>query len=370
MKAKAPTPLAGGGGPKLSTGDGAPFADGPAYLRAAADGLAQIPDAGIPHADAGLLWQHYGIDGQLATLSSEVERTCAALTGDGRRLILKTSSRAAAMDSFRFQSSVLAGLEQSEGVIAPHVIRTLTGELLFEREEIGGYLQSCVDGDALHTIERSPRLLHDIGAALARLNLAMAGLAPPTARRPVLWNIECWTDLIALQCYLPEDQHARDVCRAMEDYSARIAPRLGELDWQVTHNDPSPFNMIGTNRGIAFIDFGDGGWNPRLQDLAIAAGHFVSDPALPLGGAEHVIAGYASVLPLSEVEMALLPGLIRARQSALILINHWRANLFPDAAPYIMKNVHRAVTGLALLAPCDPDFDATAVRAAVALATP
>jgi Ser/Thr protein kinase RdoA (MazF antagonist) len=314
-----------------------------------------------------MLLHHYGIRGKLSPLSSEVERTYAVSDTGRGRLILKTSAKAATLESFRFQSDVLACLERSEGVAVPRVIRTVDDALLFEHDETVGYLQTCIEGTPLDRLEPSPQLLRNLGAALARLNLALVRIAPGSARRPVLWNLACWGGLMALHRYLPAGSTAEHVGAAMAHYASHVAPRLEEVDWQVTHNDPSPFNMISAGSGIAFIDFGDGGWNPRVQDLAIAAGHFVSDVDLPLGGAAHVIAGYNSVLPLSEVEMEILAGLMRARQSALILINHWRSHLFPDASRYIMKNVHRAETGLALLSRFEPGMDACAVKDALAL---
>lgn len=325
-------------------------AEGRQYFEAAAEGLARLPDAAAPEAAAALLLQHYGQHGTVTALSSEVESTFAARLADGQRFILKTSSRPQALEGFRFQSAVLAGLDGAEGIVAPEVIATLSGGLMFEQDGVCGYLQSCIDGIPLHDVPRTPALLHAVGAALARLNLAMSDLRPPAARRPVLWNIACWPWLLELERHLPAGRTADLARAAMVEYVEHLAPQVAELDWQVTHNDPSPHNMIETGEGIAFIDFGDGGWNPRIQDLAIAAGHFVSDPGLPLGGAEHVIAGYDSVAPLSDREAALLPGLMRARQGALILVNHWRSHLFPAAAPYIMKNVWRAEQGLAILA--------------------
>ncbi len=91
----------------------------------------------------------------------------------------------------------------------------------------------------------------------------------------------------------------------------------------------------------------------------------VTDPNLPLGGAEHLIAGYNAILPLSELEARLLVGLMKARQSALILINYWRSHLFPDDAAYINKNVARAERGLAILS----QLDAASAEAAVLAAT-
>jgi Ser/Thr protein kinase RdoA (MazF antagonist) len=123
--------------------------------------------------------------------------------------------------------------------------------------------------------------------------------------------------------------------------------------------------MMVTGQGMGFIDFGDGCWSPRIQDLAIAASHVVKDPGLPLGGAEHLIAGYASVIPLSALEARLLVGLMRARQSALILVNYWRSHLFPADAEYIKKNVARAEHGLSILSSLGAASGEAAVLAAM-----
>ena len=326
-----------------------------------------LPDASEPALAALLLDEHYGLPGTLTALSSEVEQTFDAQLGDGRRLILKISSRPEALESFRFQSAVLAGLKGIDGVLAPEAIATLSGRLMFEHDGFGGYLQTRMEGVPLHHVPCTPALMRDIGVALGRMSLAMARISHPAAQRPMLWNVVCWPWLVELERYLPQDDTARFARAAMDDYVCRLAPQTANLTWQITHNDPSPFNMIDTRGGIGFIDFGDGGWNPRVQDLAIAAGHFVMDQDLALGGAEYVIAGFASVSPLSDLEASLLLGLIRARQSALVLINNWRAHLFPDAAPYIMKNVPRAEHGLAILARLDQSAGEAAVRAAAGL---
>jgi Ser/Thr protein kinase RdoA (MazF antagonist) len=148
------------------------------------------------------------------------------------------------------------------------------------------------------------------------------------------------------------------------DYVEFVEPQIPDVAWQVTHNDPSPFNVMVTGQGMGFIDFGDGCWGPRLQDLAIAASHVVKDPRFPLGGAEHLIAGYASVIKLSTLETRLLVGLMRARQSALILINYWRSHIFPAEEQYIRKNVARAEHGLSILTPLSVASGEAAVLAA------
>ncbi|UVO31415.1 phosphotransferase [Bradyrhizobium arachidis] len=340
------------------------------YFRAAAAVLAMHSDSSGPDMSASLLKRHYGVTGSIATLSSEVERTVEVGIPDGGRCILKTSTRPEAVDSFRFQTSAMAGLRGAAGFVAPAVLRTSSGALMFEEEGICGYMQTRIEGIPLHQVVPTPELLFRTGRALARLDLALAQVNVLAAHRPVLWHVGCWSRLMELEQYLPSRSVADSVRAAMAEYLEFVEPQISNVVWQVTHNDPSPFNMIVTGQGLGFIDFGDGCWSPRIQDLAIAASHLVSDSTLPLGGAEHLIAGYASVISLSELEVRLLVGLMRARQSALILVNYWRAHLFPADAQYIKKNVARAEHGLSILACLDVTSAEATVLAAVSSSLP
>lgn len=336
-----------------------------AYFRAAAAILATRANAIDTERTAALLKRHYGLTGEVSTLSSEVEQTDRIALADGRLFILKISTQPEAMESFHFQSSVIDAVDAAPGFISPKVLKTRGGALMFQDEGVCGYLQTCVEGIPLHQVSATPDLLFRAGAALGQLNLALKGIDVPAIHRPVLWHIGCWPRLLDLGHYLPSGPVGEQVRAAMRDHMAFAVPQLSALAWQVTHNDPSPFNSVLTENGVGFIDFGDGCWGPRIQDLAIAASHFVTDKAHALGGAEYLIAGYASVIPLSSQEKMLLVGLMRARQSALILINAWRSHLFPAEARYINKNVPRAERGLAILS----QLSAAEAEAAVQTAT-
>lgn len=341
-----------------------------AYFRAATAILSSPPDESEADISATLLKRHYGLEGSTAVLSSEVERTVQVSLSDGRQLILKTSARQEAVDSFRFQSAALAALQGSGGFAAPTVIPTSSGALMFEEEGLSGYLQTRIEGVSLHQETPTPDLLFRTGNALGQMDLALAQVNIPAAHRPILWHIGCWPRLMELEEHLPSGSVAESVRTAMAEYMRFVEPQISNLEWQVAHNDPSPFNTIVTRHGLGFIDFGDGCWSPRIQDLAIAASHLVTDPALPLGGAEHLISGYASVVPLSALEARLLIGLMRARQSALILVNYWRSHLFPADAQYIKKNVARAERGLTILAPLSTASGEAAVLAAASQPSP
>jgi Ser/Thr protein kinase RdoA (MazF antagonist) len=341
-----------------------PAASTDAYFRAAAAILTMRPGS-EPDMSAALLERHYGLAGSLATLSSEIERTVSVDLPEGRHVILKTSTRPEAVDSFRFQAAAIAGLRGAAGFLAPDVLPTRDGALMFEDEGICGYLQTRLEGIPLHQVQPTPDLLFRMGSALARLDLAFDRVSLPATDRPILWHISCWPRLMEFAQYLPSGPIAEQVGIAMRDYVECVEPHIQSVAWQVTHNDPSLFNMMVTGQGMGFIDFGDGCWSPRIQDLAIAASHVVKDPGLPLGGAEHLIAGYASVIPLSALEARLLVGLMRARQSALILVNYWRSHLFPADAEYIKKNVARAEHGLSILSSLGAASGEAAVLAAM-----
>ncbi|UVD60252.1 phosphotransferase (plasmid) [Rhizobium sp. Pop5] len=340
-----------------------PFTE--AYFEDAAATLATKPSsAGTPLSE--LLLRHYGVTGAISVLSSEAECTAEVKLLTGDQLILKTSTRPEGRDSFRFQVAALAGLKGAFGFAAPHIVRTNDAKLMFDEEKICGYLQTRLSGTPLHQVTATRDALYRVGQALARLSLALEPLSLPAIHRPVLWHVGCWSRLMGLAEHLPSEPVAASVRLAMNNYVDSIELQLREVAWQVTHNDPSPFNTLLTDNGVAFIDFGDGCWGPRIQDLAVAASLVVTDPTLAIGGAENLISGYASVLPLSALEAKLLVGLIKARQSALILINYWRARLFPAEAAYIKKNVGRAERGLSILSSLGVEEAELAVLRAVA----
>ena len=189
-----------------------PAASTEAYFRAAAAILAMRPGS-EPDMSAALLKRHYGLTGSIATLSSEVERTVEVNLADGRRLILKTSTRPEAVDSFRFQAAAIAGLQGAAGFVAPEVLRTSNGALMFEQDGVCGYLQTRIEGIPLHQARPTPDLLFRTGSALARLDLTLERVSVPAAHRPILWHVGCWSRLMELEQYLPSRTIADSVRR-------------------------------------------------------------------------------------------------------------------------------------------------------------
>lgn len=143
------------------------------YLREAAAALAAPPSAVPASLMAELLARNYGLSGQIDILSSEVECTAEVRRPDDPQLILKVSAQPAAVVSFHFQSAAIAAVAGTDGVVAPVILPTRDGKLMFERDGVCGDLQTRLDGTALHRLPVTPGLLREAGRALGKLDLAL-----------------------------------------------------------------------------------------------------------------------------------------------------------------------------------------------------
>jgi hypothetical protein len=136
-----------------------PTTSSEAYFRAAVAVMATQPSEVAQDLPARLLARHYGLNGSINVLSSEIERTTEVSLLDGSRLILKTSARPEAIDSFRFQSEAIAALEGASGFVTPRVVRTGGGTLMFREDGVSGYLQTRLLGSTLQEAPRTSELL-------------------------------------------------------------------------------------------------------------------------------------------------------------------------------------------------------------------
>lgn len=116
-----------------------------------------------------VLNRHYGVEGSISLLNSEVEHTVEVELPAGNRLILKTSSEPQALESFRFQSSTIAKLGADPDFIVPQILATSTGTLMFEEPRICGYVQSRLDGRPVSEMTISPDLLYKAGRGLWKI---------------------------------------------------------------------------------------------------------------------------------------------------------------------------------------------------------
>jgi len=313
---------------------------------------------------ADLLRENYGIEASLEPLVSERDQNFLASTADGDKYVLKfaNASESAAITDFQNQGLLhIARLDPEFPV--PRVVPTRSGDLLFEVKSAGGdehrvRLLSWLDGVPLQHAEGVLSVARQTGTCLARLGLALRDFEHPASDYPLLWDIRNAASLRQLLPYV-DDVELRGLCeQRVERFCEVTSPHLDTLRSQVIYNDMNPSNVLvnsdDVNRVAGVIDFGDMIHSQLVNDVAVACSYFCRLEEDPFEEVVELLDAYASILPLTEDEIAVLPDLILTRHLTTVIITHWRASMYPENAEYVLRNEGRArqmlyrVTGLSI----------------------
>ena len=309
---------------------------------------------------AAFAHMQFGIDGDIRKLTSERDQNFHLTARDGRAFVLKIAHPAEDPAVCDFQTRALQHIAAMDPDLpVPRAILDRAGAFQAMLARPGEAprivrLLSFLPGTMLHQALPTPRLWRSLGSTHARLGLALTGFTHPAETHDLLWDIKQVGKLDHLLEHIPSPRRALPQ-RALATFAATVAPVLGGLRWQVIHNDLNAHNVVveaadpETVSGI--LDFGDMVRSPRICDAAVAASYLVSQGDGPLGGVTDYLAAYHAVAPLDDSEIAVLFDMIMARLAMTVLITTWRAGLFPDNAPYILRNNPSAWAGLERLAP-------------------
>ena len=141
--------------------------------------------------------------------------------------------------------------------------------------------------------------------------------------------------------HIADDSARAEVEACLDDFESQALPEFAQLRRQVIHNDLNPGNALVSDADppevMGVIDFGDMLRAPLIVDVAIAAAYLrrlSGDAMLPLLG---FVAGFHSVVPLEEREIALLYDLVRTRLATTVTILNWRAFARSDDDAYLQK---------------------------------
>jgi Ser/Thr protein kinase RdoA (MazF antagonist) len=308
----------------------------------------------------------YGLDGAVDPLRSERDQNFRLTATDGRVYVLKVSHPAEDPSTTLLQTAALAHVgEVDPGLPVPHVVPTgdggLAGSITVEGGDRLVRMFLYLPGTLLHDHVADTRLLHALGAAAARLDMALRDFDRPATGPTLLWDLTRLPLARPLLEALEGDPDRDIVLRAFDTFDAYAVPLLPHLPGGFTHHDLNPHNVLaadGTITGI--LDFGDLTWAPLVCDLAIAASYHLGPGRGGFDLAVACAAGYHGVRPLGVEELAVLPVLIAGRLAMTVAITEWRARRDPDNAPYILRNNPAARRGLAALGAAG--LDALAAR--------
>jgi 4-aminobutyrate aminotransferase-like enzyme/Ser/Thr protein kinase RdoA (MazF antagonist) len=209
-------------------------------------------------------------------------------------------------------------LEDSDGI--PHIARMFT----------------FMPGRHLQVGELSLHSLHEFGAQSARMGQALRGFFHASAQRALQWDARQTLQLRELLPYLTDTERRRRAALAFDNFANEVEPIFATLRAQVIHNDLSLSNVLfdDQQRVSGILDFGDLVHTALVSDLVTCSESMFERPD-PIDALSTLVSGYASVTPLEEVEVRLLPDLLLARWASLAVISAWRTKLYPETVAYV-----------------------------------
>jgi Ser/Thr protein kinase RdoA (MazF antagonist) len=289
--------------------------------------------------------EQFGLSGGYQQLISERDQNYHLTGADGNAYVVKVTSSAEPGIVSEFQIAALLHLECCD-VMVPRVIRTLaghsSGRIKDGKQDYRLRVVSYLPGVQLASVPANSGLAHDFGARLAQLDNGLKAFAHPGDRPVLLWDLHRAAELRDLLRYIGAEETRHCVARALLDFENTVLPGLAELRTQVIHGDANPGNVIidpRRGRVDGFIDFGDMVRAPLIFDVAIAAAYLRGPDSNPMEFIKPFVAGYSSVLPLLELEQALLYDLVRARLATTISLLFWRLSARQDDDPYRQKTL-------------------------------
>ena len=218
-----------------------------------------------------------------------------------------------------------------------------------------------------------PALLRSLGVAMATLDTALSDFRHANMERDCAWDLRLAGRTLSERLPdLADSQTAALVKPVLERFQRHVEPALPSLRRSVIHGDGNDHNvLVGEVSGdeprvVGVIDFGDMIYTQLVHEVAIAAAYAGLGKPDPLRAAADVVAGYHSVLPLEEAEIALLFDLIRARIGVSVSMAAYQRRLEPENE-YLSVSEAPGLRSLELLSNVDPGFAHAVFRTACGL---
>jgi 4-aminobutyrate aminotransferase-like enzyme/Ser/Thr protein kinase RdoA (MazF antagonist) len=316
----------------------------------------------------------FGVDGIATPLDGERDRNFRIDAAEGS-FVLKIGNPADPAGVVEMQVLAMEhALRADPGVPIAPPRRTIqggaTGSVAIDGADHAVQLVAFIHGATFPDGPPSPSRRRSVGAAVARLDRALAGFTHPLALRALLWDVTRLPELRPKLDHLPADRRGI-VERALDRYEAVVQPALPRLPLSTIHGDVNPANILvdldDPERVAGIVDFGDLVHARTVIDPAVAAAYQAFGDDDPLDALVDVVGAYHAVRPLTAEEVLLVPDLAAARMAQSLLISTWRAELHPDNVDYILADAEGCFSTLARLEECDPAALAVALAEACAV---
>ena len=306
---------------------------------------------------------HFGIRGEPTRLPGERDSNFHIRTEEGDHFLLRISNPVEDRQVTDFQTKLLLHIEQTDPLLpVPRIVRSVEGRseivlTLPGQPPTVVRLYTFLRGVPLYKTPSSRRQRRNMGAVLARIDLAMREFQHPAFNHELMWDMKHAHRLRPLLVHIEDLQRRALVERFIDRFEQFVLPAMPNLRTQVIHNDLNPHNVLVAEYDpdlvTGVIDFGDAVRAPLVNDPAVAAAYRNGNAGHPLETVSEFIAGYHAVLPLEDAEFEILFDLVATRMILAVLITSWRAAIQPENREYILRNAPSAWAGLERFAALD-----------------
>ena len=285
------------------------------------------------------------------------------LTGpEGVRYLLKVSTPDP--DALAFQTALLDHLgRQALPFAVPRLLDARTVTVAGNPRQLCRY--TYLSGRLLATVKpRTPALFRSWGASCGHLCRALGDFDHPYAHRQYRWDPQR-----AFREPLNTSHLLQNEKILAEYFVSRFRHHdLSGLRHSVNYNDAHEHNLlVGPDHTISgVIDFDDAVYTATVCELAIAAAYAGMGAKDPLGVWRELVAGFHSVFPLREEEVAVLYDLIAARLLLTLTTAAQNRHDHPDNS-YLTISERGAKGLLRQLHALHPDLARAHFRAAAGL---
>ncbi len=322
-----------------------------------------------PRRAADLAREFFGVEARAEDLPSERDRNFLLMTDVGTGISARTLAPAAVSFVLKFanraenpaildmQNRAMLHLERAaDGPLCTRILPNTRGAYVTPVTDDDGApsamrLVTHIEGVPLGRVRpQTPALLFDLGRFLGRLTRGLSGFTHPAARRPLIWDMVGGPETVREFLPLISDAGRRDLVKLfLRRFDDGLRAKLDSLETGVIHNDANDYNVIvgapsgdaetyGERRVAGLIDFGDMVHSYRLAEPAVAAAYAMLGKDDPLAAAARLVAGFHSVIPLTDDELDALYHLICLRLIMSVAICAHQTELRPDNAYLAISN--------------------------------
>jgi 4-aminobutyrate aminotransferase-like enzyme/Ser/Thr protein kinase RdoA (MazF antagonist) len=262
----------------------------------------------------------YRTQGLIKELPSERDQNFYLRDASGREFVLKIASSLELEETLDMQNRAMERVAaRTHDSLAPRIWRNVQNKEMATVTDSHGFphcvrMVTFVPGIPLALFRpHSERLLKMIGRSLAEIDTALLGFDHPASRRDLRWDYDRaeWI-LTHFGRHIEEENRKQIIEKMYLLWKQNVIPTLQNLRKSVLYHDANEYNVLVSQKdfegepSVGLIDFGDMLYTYTVAEPAIGAAYAALEKQDPLTAAAHVIGGYHSVLPLTDLEISLL----------------------------------------------------------------